>query len=77
MIIFDSSFNIDLRWLYLGVFVDGIVDCRCCGIGVSGIKCLYMYKDFIIVEVIGWNNFSLKKDEFGKVYFDKSCVYYY
>lgn len=73
----DSSLNIDPRWPYLGASADGIVDCRCCGIGVSGIKCPYMHKDSTIAEAAGRNNFSLKKDEFGKVHLDKSRAYYH
>lgn len=73
----EGSLNIDPRWPYLGASADGIVDCRCCGIGVSGIKCPYTHKDSTIAEATGRNNFSLKKDEFGKVHLDKSRAYYH
>ena len=73
----DSGLNIDPRWPYLGASPDGIVDCECCGMGVCEIKCPYAYKDSTISEAVGQKNFCLKKDEFGKIFLDKSHAYYY
>lgn len=60
----DSRLNIDPRWSYLGASPGGIIDCKCCGMGVCEIKCLYAHKDSTIAEAAGQNNFCLKKDEF-------------
>ena len=37
----------------------------------------HAYKDSTISEAIGQKNFSLKKDEWCKIYLDKSHAYYY
>ena len=73
----DSGLNIDPRWPYLRASPDGIVDRKYCGMGVGEIKCLYVYKDSTISDAVGQKNFRLKKDEFGKIYLDKSHTYYY
>ena len=73
----DSGLNIDPRWPYLGASPDGIVDCKCCGIGVCEIKCPYAYRNSTIAEAAGQKNFCLKKDKFGKIHLDKSHAYYY
>ena len=77
LIISDSGLNIDPRWPYLGASPDGIVYCKCCGRGACEIKCPYAYRNSKIAEAADQKNFCLKKDEFGKVYLDKSHAYYY
>ena len=71
----DSGLNIDPRWPYLGASPDGIVDCKCFGMGVCEIKCPYAYKNSTIAEAAGQKNVCLKKDEFGKIHLDKRPRY--
>ena len=73
----DSGLDIDPRWPYLGASPDGIVCCKCCGRGVCEIKCPYAYRNCTIAEAAGQKNFCLKKDEFGKIYLEKSHAYYF
>lgn len=73
----DSGLHIDPRWPHLGASPDGIVDCKCCGMGVCEIKCPYTFKDATISDAAGQKNCCLKKDENGDIYIDKSHAYYY
>lgn len=34
---------VDLDYLFLGVFLDGVIKCKCCGEGLFEIKCFFLY----------------------------------
>lgn len=38
-----SGLFVDEIYLFLGVFFDGLIGCKCCGGGLIEIKCIYMY----------------------------------
>lgn len=54
------GFFVNLKYLYLGVSIDGFVICEDCGIGLIEVKCLY---GFGRSEVFWW--YMLFK-EYGK-----------
>lgn len=43
-----SGLYVDEVYLFLGVFLDGFISCKCCGEGLFEMKCFYFFKNKIL-----------------------------
>lgn len=68
--------NIFVDYLFLGVLLDVYLYCKCCGKGLVEVKCLYLYRNEILYDVVSDFNYYLYRDINDVVKFRVDFLWY-